>query len=224
MPETAYLALYLDAPLQSWGYASKFDRRTTLTHPTRSGILGMLCAAAGIDRADEGGLARVSRAAITVYVFEQRGRLIDYHTVGGGYDTGATPLNVPHTAEGKPRGTVITHREYLESSRFGAIVSGEAPLIAELGAAMRNPVWGVWLGRKSCIPSSPVFRGLYPSEAEAAAALRTAAGTPGGGAVRVVREVSAFADGTDTLMDVPLSFARRAFAPRRILVETEEDT
>ena len=52
MSDRAYLALYFDAPLQSWGYASKFDRRTTLAHPTRSGVIGLLCAAAGIGIAD----------------------------------------------------------------------------------------------------------------------------------------------------------------------------
>ncbi len=39
---TAYLALLLDAPLQSWGSESRFQRRTTALHPTKSGIIGMM--------------------------------------------------------------------------------------------------------------------------------------------------------------------------------------
>jgi len=35
----------LDAPLQSWGFASRFQRRTTGLHPTKSGVVGLLCAA-----------------------------------------------------------------------------------------------------------------------------------------------------------------------------------
>lgn len=78
MSETAYLALYFDAPLQSWGYASKFDRRTSLAHPTRSGVIGLLCAALGVDRTDTHGLARLDALTVTVYAFTMGGRLTDY--------------------------------------------------------------------------------------------------------------------------------------------------
>ena len=84
--DLAYLALYLDAPLQSWGYQSRFDRRTTLSQPTRSGIVGMICAAMGIDRADVARLASLADLNLTVYTFQQRGRLVDFHTIGGGWD------------------------------------------------------------------------------------------------------------------------------------------
>src|SRR2546422_10538582 len=48
MSETAYLALLLDGPLQSWGFASRFQRRTTGLHPTKSGVIGLICAAMGL--------------------------------------------------------------------------------------------------------------------------------------------------------------------------------
>ena len=43
-----YLALLLDGPLQSWGFSSRFQRRTTGLHPTKSGVIGMICAAMGL--------------------------------------------------------------------------------------------------------------------------------------------------------------------------------
>ena len=46
--DTAYLALLLDGPLQSWGFASRFQRRTTGLHPTKSGVVGLICAAMGL--------------------------------------------------------------------------------------------------------------------------------------------------------------------------------
>ena len=46
MSDTAYLALLLDAPLQSWGFSSRFQRRTTGLHPTKSGVVGLISAAA----------------------------------------------------------------------------------------------------------------------------------------------------------------------------------
>lgn len=224
MSETAYLALYFDAPLQSWGYASKFDRRTSLAHPTRSGVIGLLCAALGVDRTDTHGLARLDALTVTVYAFTMGGRLTDYHTIGGGYDPATQSGSICTTGEGKVRQkngqsiAVITYREYLEGSRFGAVVSADATLVDELAAAVRNPVWGVWLGRKACIPAARVFEGIHAAEEEALASLCRAAGVES--AMRVVREAATFADGNDTVMDRPLDFSPngRRFAPRRILV------
>jgi len=48
MSDTASLALLLDGPLQSWGLASRFQRRTTGLYPTKSGVIGLLSAAMGL--------------------------------------------------------------------------------------------------------------------------------------------------------------------------------
>src|SRR5208283_3094992 len=53
MADTAYLALLLDAPLQSWGFSSKFQRRTTGLHPTKSGIIGLISAAMGLAKGSD---------------------------------------------------------------------------------------------------------------------------------------------------------------------------
>jgi CRISPR system Cascade subunit CasD len=217
MSDTAYLALYFDAPLQSWGYASRFDRRTTLAHPTRSGVIGLLAAALGLDRADAEGLARLDTLGLSVYAFRMGGRLTDYHTVGGGYDPKRESMSICRKASGGIGNTVQTYREYLEGSRFGAVVSGETLLIQELAGAVQNPVWGVWLGRKSCVPAARVFEGVHADNEAALAALKRAAGNDI--VQRTVREAECFESGNDTLMDRPLDFATRQFAPRRILVE-----
>ncbi|MCK5806425.1 MAG: type I-E CRISPR-associated protein Cas5/CasD, partial [Lentisphaeria bacterium] len=121
--DIAYLALYLDAPLQSWGYQSRFDRRTTLSHPTRSGVVGMLCAAMGIDWHDSERLAEFASLDMTTCTFQQEGRLTDFHTVGGGWNRATDEMSIVHTAEGglksPDKQTVPTHREYLQNSRFG---------------------------------------------------------------------------------------------------------
>ena len=48
MSNKACLALLLDGPMQSWGFTSRFTRRTTALHPTKSGVVGLLAAALGI--------------------------------------------------------------------------------------------------------------------------------------------------------------------------------
>ena len=62
MSDAAYLAILLDGPLQSWGFASRFQRRTTALHPTKSGVIGLISAAMG--------LAKGSAAERTMNVLE----------------------------------------------------------------------------------------------------------------------------------------------------------
>ena len=45
MPTT--LLLRLDGPLQSWGVASRYARRDTLDHQSKSGVIGLCAAALG---------------------------------------------------------------------------------------------------------------------------------------------------------------------------------
>ena len=165
------LALYLDAPLQSWGYQSRFDRRTTLSYPTRSGILGMICAAMGIPRPDTEALQELDVLEITVLGFGRPTTLVDYHTVGGGYDRNTQPGMTPRTAENKVGNNMQTYREYLQDARFGVVLAGPSALLSRIGDALRDPIWGIWLGRKCCIPATPVYQGLFDTVKEAEAHL-----------------------------------------------------
>jgi CRISPR system Cascade subunit CasD len=208
------LALYLDAPLQSWGYQSRFDRRTSLSYPTRSGIVGMLCAALGIDWRDTSGLERLEKGlAIAVCTFGAPSMIVDYHTVGGGYDAKRQPQNIVPKADGSKGDTVVTYREYLQDARFGVLVHGDEALLRELLSAVQDPKWGIWLGRKSCIPASPVVQGLFETDEEAITHLEERAGHR---RTREVTEVARFDEGTDTLLDRPVDFSRRQFKPRRV--------
>lgn len=219
------LLLYLDGPLQSWGYQSRFDRRTSLSHPTRSGILGMLCAALGVDRADDEGLARLDGLRMTVHCLESEGLLTDFHTIGGGWDRKKNQRWISQKAEGGTGGTVVTGRDYLQGARFGVVLAGEAALLEELERALVDPRWGVWLGRKSCPPASPICQGRFPDEAAAVEHLRSIrqregrASRPDRAPRRHIVEVDRFDEGTDTVRDRPVSFAQRRFAPRRIAEE-----
>jgi CRISPR system Cascade subunit CasD len=211
------LALYLDAPLQSWGYQSRFDRRTSLSYPTRSGIVGMLCAALGVDRRDRSGLERVDKGiSIQAVAFGEASQLIDFHTVGGGFDSRVQGQSIVSKADGSRGDTVVTRREYLQGARFGVLVSGEPALLDELSATLNDPKWGIWLGRKSCIPASPVSQGVFASGEEALLRLEKLAGCK---ATRQVTEVERFDEGSETLLDRPVDFATREFKPRRVADE-----
>jgi CRISPR system Cascade subunit CasD len=227
--ETAYLALRLEGPLQSWGFESQYNRRNTGLLPTKSAILGMCCAALGIPRGSEEEKALLEQCVglrlLTVAIprslkFGEKPvelsvrRITDYHTVQN-----------TKTASGILKPTHLTYRQYLCDASFACILSGNAKLINRLAKdersqGLENPVWGIWLGRKACIPTAPVFAGIFPDEA---GALRELLETQPLEAFTHQREVERFEDGSDSLPDQPLCFAAldgiRKFAPRRVVLK-----
>jgi CRISPR system Cascade subunit CasD len=230
MSSETHLALLLDAPLQSWGFASRFQRRTTGLHPTKSGVVGIICAAMGLAKGQEGDMLgrlvaltmttifiprrRVSRWSGKMDVLPVR-RLEDYHTVGAGYDPETQQQSITRTATGEPnvKGgqavAVVTHRQYLLDARFGVLLAGDRDLLDRVAAALRDPVWGVWLGRKCCIPAMPVLAGgPFAAPQDAWEALAKAAGLPDGTGLNSFERVeeTAPADAHESLMDRPVSF------------------
>jgi len=226
MSADACLALLLDAPMQSWGHASRFERRTTALHPTRSGVFGLLAAALGIDKHAPDEVAQLARFAtlrVTTVMLPRRDRrqndysivrLEDYHTVTG-----------IRRASGKvdKDATVQTYRHYLLDARFGVLLDGSANLLAELAAALRDPKWGVWFGRKCCLPAAPLLAAGPALADEAWPALLRRAGYTGDEPLTHfdhVREVSPGEPGADVIDDAPLGYGRdigERHAPRWIL-------
>ncbi len=220
MAKEVHLALYLDAPMQSWGHSSRYDRRTTIGFPTRSGMLGMVCAALGAERTDLELLERLGGLRMTTYKLRSEGHLTDYHTVGGGYDPKLERMNVVRKADGGwGKDPVQTWREYILGARFGVVLSGEEGLLKRIAHALRDPRWGIWFGRKCCIPASPLVHGLHPTQAEALETVEQLAGTRHR---QRIEEVERFDEGSDTVRDVPLDFGERRFAARRVRVDFNE--
>jgi CRISPR system Cascade subunit CasD len=237
-----HLALYLRAPLQSWGASSKFGDRGTIDAPTRSGLLGMIAAACGIDKNDEvrdsEWLARAEKLSLTILAFRRGDRMTDYHTVGARYDKDDPWQRrmIPTKAEdGKPKNYATeTRRDYLMDSVFGVVISGDDKIVAEMAEGLADPVWGVWFGRKSCIPTEPILVGVFDSDEAARKALDArlrASLERGGGRIAGKREdeavkfdlvEAAVGDAEETLIDVPVSFKNREFHARRVRREIHE--
>ena len=212
--DTSCVALRLEGPLQSWGTASQYNRRMTDILPSRSAVMGMLCAALGLSRGSgeektflhEMASVRMLAVAVPRVLDDRRlqvRRMEDYHTV-----------QATLKASGTFKDCHITRRQFLLDASFRVFLSGGRPLMEKVGAALQDPVWGRWLGRKACIPSAPVFAGLFADERQAIAAC-----IPGGLRECISsRDATSFAEGTDSVADMPLSFdsSDRAFALRRI--------
>ena len=217
---THLLVLCLDGPLQSWGHQSRFDHRTTLSYPTKSGIVGLIGAAMGVDRDESEKIRELAELKMTVYVLKPGVRMVDFHTVGGGYDTVTERMWMARKADGKKPATVVTHRHYLQDARFGVILEGESALLDRCREALENPRWGVWLGRKSCIPAAPVFRGIFDDREAAEAHLEDLALQMKSTIGRCVEEAAVFEEGSEPLTDVPVNFQDREFGVRWVSVES----
>lgn len=171
----SHLLLWIESPLQSWGHDSKFDRRDTLNFPTKSGILGLVCCALGYSGEQREFLAEFAELNMTVLSFSKDKRQVklrDFHMVGSGYNEKDPwqSLMIPRTNEGKKAtggGSKLTYRYYLQDARFAIILEVPDDKVDLISAALQNPVWDLYFGRKTCVPSDIIYRGVYDTIADA---------------------------------------------------------
>lgn len=202
------LLLQLVGPMQSWGVQSNFGERDTGLEPSKSGVIGLLCAALGRPRSAPVNDLTALQMGVRV---DREGKLsMDYHTA----------QNVMR-AKGGTKDTEVSRRFYLADAAFLVGLSGNLALLRRLHDALRDPAWPLYLGRKAFVPGAPVWLpdGLKPD-----INLRTAllGYKPVGrkddlaGQVRVVWDDP---QGAEVRPDLPLSFAQRTFAQRRVRTE-----
>lgn len=208
--------------MQSWGISSRFTQRDTGKEPSKSGVLGILAAAMGIERGDWGGLEPLTR--LTMYVRHDRpgGPKRDYQTAGCA--TGDTIIK----ADGKPSDNgVVSERFYLADAAFLVVLSGQdGEMIQRMHAALRDPVWPLSLGRKSYVPSKTIW---LPDGVQEKSPLEIIRSWPWLVALRPWEKrtpeqllaSSESGDGSGSLrMDQPLSsFAERRFGARFVRTE-----
>lgn len=154
MTQANTIFLRLEGPLQAWGDTSKFVIRRTMDAPTKSGVIGLICCAMGLSRQTaRERLPEMNRLAMAVRIDRKGTRWWDYQTVGAGIGMTTAGGGLKTGAQG----TLITRREYLADASFLVALQGDANLIHDIDAAIASPKWPVFLGRKSCPPSVPVY-------------------------------------------------------------------
>ncbi|WP_150306077.1 type I-E CRISPR-associated protein Cas5/CasD [Pseudomonas saliphila] len=233
----AYLLLWLEAPLQSWGHDSKFGRRDSLDFPTKSGLFGLLCCARGAAGEQVEWLKHWTERDLQIRAYVRMDRqgqplqrlplLRDFQMVGSGYDNQDPweSLLIPKTSEGKKAvggGTKMTYRYYLQDMAYAAVLQGPRDELQALAAALANPVWDLYLGRKNCVPTEFIGQGLHAEVQDAfATADQLAANKQRAESFRVLQGEH---DGEVlTLNDVPLQFGKhKKYRDRRVTVESVE--
>lgn len=144
------LFLRLEGILQSWGERARWDTRDTASVPTKSGVVGLIACAMGIPRGDERIMQLENKLRMGVRVDNPGLWIEDYHTITGHI----------RNAEGKVKKeeeTKITPRRYLQDASFLVVFEGSRDIIEECRRSLKSPVWQLFLGRKSCVPTVPIY-------------------------------------------------------------------
>ena len=136
--------------------------------PGKSQWTGLLANALGYHHRDINELNRLqSRIRFAIRCDRPGTQIMDYQTVDLGQDfmrkdNAWTTRDKPDSREGaSSTGTHIRYRYYLADSIYTAAVSlepsKESPDIETIAAAVRNPARPLFIGRKCCLPASPLF-------------------------------------------------------------------
>ena len=142
------LLIRLVGPMQSWGTTSRFDHRDTAKEPSKSGVLGLLAAALGIDRENWIDLEPLTHLLIGVRHDRPGVPKRDYQTA----------QNIISADRSKIHNTAVTTRDYLADATFLVGLEGDdRSLLERAHKALRDPTWPLALGRKSYVPSEPIW-------------------------------------------------------------------
>ena len=152
------LAFDLVAPMVSWGTGGN-SIVPTESIPTWSAIVGMLGAGLGIPRDYDALTQLANDYALAVRVDRLGFRRPDYHTVQSPSASQVKTLRAKSRAQElafvEDVNTTITRREYVQDARYRVFVVqvAESPAI-EIQAimrALRDPVYPLYAGRRSCL-------------------------------------------------------------------------
>ncbi len=170
------LIMRLAGPMQSWGVSSRFGIRETLPEPSKSGVIGLLCAALGWDRAaptheiagQSRTLADLAALPFGVRVVREGVLRRDYHTAQNVLRAKARLRPGRPANPGDLQETVLSERYYLSDAHFlVGLESDDEALLRALDAALAAPYWPLCLGRKAFVPAWPVrYTGMGPEGME----------------------------------------------------------
>ncbi len=221
------LFMRLAGPMQSWGVMSRFSKRDTGKEPSKSGVIGLVCAAMGISRNDDQhpDFLKLTESKLGVRVLREGVLQSDYHTA----------QNIAK-ADGGIKDTELSTRNYLSDADFiAAIESDDRELLQRVHEALKKPKWQLFLGRKAFVPHVPV----YVSD-KAAIVDNSDLGSELEGADLIERvcELMPYKkfdvkqrmvledaeNGSEIRQDVPISFSKRIFTIRRVRTTFANET
>lgn len=199
------LLMRMRAPMMSWGDHSNFTIRDTRREPTKSAVIGLLCAAIGRPRWEP--VKDLAELKMGVRVNREGVMLCDYHTI---------------ITNESGKDTVLSNRYYIADADYLVGLEGDSTKLTELNDALQNPCWQLYFGRKSFLPSRPVHIGLVSSPLVQALKehpyeLKNSTYRPPTEPLRYVLEAD---DSLDVRQDVPLDWQKCLFGSRCVKLDS----
>jgi CRISPR system Cascade subunit CasD len=157
-----YLVFRLYGPMASWGQAAVGGDRPTGIQPSRSALLGLLSAALGFKRDDEERLRLLqSSVAFAIKHCVPSTLMRDYHTsqVPSHNNKVVHPTRKSEVTE-KKLNTILSSRDYRCDGLWVVAISitgATGITLQQLQQALIQPVYSLYLGRKSCPLALPLM-------------------------------------------------------------------
>ena len=178
-----WMHLRLHAPLAAFGSEMIDAHGVTRDFPSQSMMTGLLANAMGWTRAMRHEHQRLQERIVFGALWEHEpglSRLTDYQTAQLAHNDRAwTTSGRPAGRQGGAatfRGAHQRWRDYRTDVRMAIALrlepADESPALDDVAAALDRPARTLFVGRKSCLPSSPIFRGWVAEAEDARAAMR----------------------------------------------------
>ncbi len=170
-----YLIFRIYGMMASWGDIAVGEFRPSFDRPSKSAVIGMVAAALGIRRDEEDRLRELATGYCMAVRIDAPGILMrDYHTAqvpssGKGrnkitFPTRKAELSVPKDE----LNTILSSRDYRCDAVYSVCLWSRtaSPLypLAVLKQHLENPVFGLYLGRKSCPLALPLQPQVIPAK------------------------------------------------------------
>ena len=173
-----YLVWTIAGPMGSFGESARAERQRTALMPPKSALVGMVAAALGVERGDDGAHEALNRCGFAVQSLGESAPLRDFHTVQSVPEsvTGTATRGAAIAGAGRNVHTLITLRDYRTDIAMRATMWADTPrwTLAEVAQALRAPAFTLSIGRKYCPLASPtcprLVRARTPLEALAESA------------------------------------------------------
>jgi CRISPR system Cascade subunit CasD len=187
--------------MMSWGDHSRFTIRDSRREPTKSAVIGLICAALGRPRWQP--VDDLTALKMGVRTDKPGVMQCDYHTIMDGIKSG-----------GGPGGTVISQRYYVADADYLVGLEGDRAKLTELDAALQSPCWQLYFGRKSFVPSCPLGIGIVEFPLETALQRHPYVAKNRGQPPQRLEYILETVNSADVRQDVPVDWQRRLFTSR----------
>lgn len=164
------LVLRLEAPLMSFGGPMVDNYGVVQKFPAISLLTGLIANAFGVDHREAESLNRLQDRIRFASRLDRPGEpIVDYQTVDLGQEhlqgTGWTTWGEPEERGGgsAKETTHIRYRHYRADAAMTVVLAldpaDEQPDLDEVRIALASPARPLFIGRKACIPSTPILAG-----------------------------------------------------------------